>query len=478
MAIARIPELLPPATWLAETNVGAGDQVALLTTPSTDEAVIAALRTAMGEVGADVTTLTVVPDGERNHPLGPIVAAAVERADVVVNCGATSGFPSELLEFVRDGGRHLKVYSTVAALTGGTAAAHLEPETHERLRRDPSREIADLFAERRSLLLGGYREPDPASGRPRVGLPSAMLFHDLFPFWRAFFDALDHDLVLSDPTNPPIVRASAEGAPAETCFPVKLVFGHVANLLEKGIHYLFLPSVINRENSAPGQGENQYCPYIPAVSHLVRAHVDLDAVGVVPLHVSLELSWVPRRRTQLRALAPVLGVSRRRIVEAAAAAEAAQAEFQRAVRLRGARVLAGLDGARRPVVLVGRAYNTQDQGATLDLPLKLRRLGALPIPMDFLPLDSVDVSSRYPNMYWRSGQDILAAASIIRDDPRLQAVYVTNFSCGPDSFLTGFFRRLMGDKPYLELEIDDHTADTGVLTRCEAFLESLEGLRA
>lgn len=140
---ARIPELLPAVTRLAETNVEAGDRVAMLTTPSTDGAVTAALRTALRTVGADVTTLTVVPNGERNHPLDPIVAAAVDAADVVVNCGATTGFPPELLAFVRNGGRHLKVYATAAALTGGTAAAHLDAETHDRMRRDVER-----FAER------------------------------------------------------------------------------------------------------------------------------------------------------------------------------------------------------------------------------------------------------------------------------------------------------------------------------------------
>jgi hypothetical protein len=31
----------------------------------------------------------------------------------------------------------------------------------------------------------------------------------------------------------------------------------------------------------------------------------------------------------------------------------------------------------------------------------------------------------------------------------------------------------MGDKPFLELELDDHMADAGVVTRCEAFFESL-----
>ena len=76
-------------------------------------------------------------------------------------------------------------------------------------------------------------------------------------------------------------------------------------------------------------------------------------------------------------------------------------------------------------------------------------------------------------MFWQSGQQILAAGRIIRQEPRLQAVYVTNFGCGPDSFLLSFFRRMMAGKVYLELELDDHTADAGVNTRCEAFFDSL-----
>jgi predicted nucleotide-binding protein (sugar kinase/HSP70/actin superfamily) len=34
----------------------------------------------------------------------------------------------------------------------------------------------------------------------------------------------------------------------------------------------------------------------------------------------------------------------------------------------------------------------------------------------------------------------------------------------------------MGDKPYLQLEVDEHSADAGAITRCEAFLDSLENV--
>ena len=107
------------------------------------------------------------------------------------------------------------------------------------------------------------------------------------------------------------------------------------------------------------------------------------------------------------------------------------------------------------------------------MPLKLRKMGALPIPMVLLPLKTVDISEPHPDMFWRSGQDILAAAQIISEDDRLQAIYLTSFDCGPDSFLVSFFRRMLAPKPFLELEVDDHTAEAGIVTRCEAFLDSL-----
>jgi predicted CoA-substrate-specific enzyme activase len=336
-------------------------------------------------------------------------------------------------------------------------------------------ELPDLFAERRALLMGDYREPNGRNGRRRVGIPAYMVFHDLFPYWRAFFEELDLEIVISESTNARLTRMSQELAVAETCFPVKLAYGHTKDVLDKDIDFLFLPSLTDREDPLPGQQYNVYCPYVPAVPQMLGAHLAPEAVGVTPLKVTLALGSVPVERTELQTLATRLGVPRKRIVAAAKLGRQAQTEFCEAVRRRGREVLASLPEGQQAVVLVGRPYNIHDAGSCMDLALKFRRLGVLPIPMDYLPLHDVDITDYYNHMFWRCGQDLLAAAKLIAADPRLLAVYVTNFNCGPDSFLTGFFRRIMGRKPFLQLEIDDHTADAGLITRCEAFLESVQG---
>ncbi len=335
--------------------------------------------------------------------------------------------------------------------------------------------IPDLFAERNALLFGDYTPPPNGrrNGRLRLAIPRTLTFYDLFPYWRTFFNTLGIELILSEPTNPKIVGLASEYAAVETCFPAKLVYGHVIDLLDTEADFIFLPSVVNRENIARGQDENAYCPFIPAMSHLVTAHLDLETRGHHSLNFPLHMLWAKAKKKELNYLGQQLDIPSRRIAQAATAAETAQQDFYATVRRRGREVLDSLEPDQPAAVIVGRPYNTCDTGVCQALPFKLRKLGILPIPMDYLPLDSVDLSARYDNMFWRSGQDILAAATIIRDDPRLQAIYLTNFNCGPDSFIINFFREVMGHKPFLELEMDDHTADAGIITRCEAFFESL-----
>jgi len=77
-------------------------------------------------------------------------------------------------------------------------------------------------------------------------------------------------------------------------------------------------------------------------------------------------------------------------------------------------------------------------------------------------------------MYWNYGQRILAAAREIKKTKNLYPIYITNFGCGPDSFVTKFFEEEM-ERPSLELQIDEHSAEAGIITRLEAFLDSIQG---
>ena len=341
-------------------------------------------------------------------------------------------------------------------------------------------DLPDLFAEREKLLLKSYHTPsgEQPKKRPKVGLPRMLLFYELFPLWKAFFEELGFEVVLSERTNKRVIHRGCEAAVAETCFPIKLGIGHVTGLVQKEIDYLFLPSVINLPRRDESLTDSFVCPYIQSFPYTVKSSVDLTKNGVKLLQPAIHLERGEKQLIKVMArVARELGIEKARLRAAVKAGLQAQAAFQEALRRRGEEVLASLPPDKKTLVIVARSYNGCDSGANLEIPRKLREMGVLPIPMDLLPVDAAPLQGDWSNMYWRYGQKILAAAEIIANDPRLHSVYITNFGCGPDSFLTRFFRKRMGKKPYLLIEIDEHSADAGIITRIEAFLDSLEGAR-
>jgi predicted nucleotide-binding protein (sugar kinase/HSP70/actin superfamily) len=144
----------------------------------------------------------------------------------------------------------------------------------------------------------------------------------------------------------------------------------------------------------------------------------------------------------------------------------------------GERALADLAAAGElGIVLVGRPYNMYDKGINMDIPRKLRKYyGVNVIPLDFLPIKGIDVSGIVPNMYWNYGRKILQAARFAGDRDHLHLIYMTNFKCGPDSYIKHYVREASG-KPYLTLQFDEHQNDAGAMTRCEAYLDSKGFLR-
>jgi predicted CoA-substrate-specific enzyme activase len=337
--------------------------------------------------------------------------------------------------------------------------------------------LPDLFAERAAALRACLNADDfPPATRGRVGIPMTLLFQEFLPLWATFFRALGFEVVLSGDTTKAVIHEGIERVVAETCYPIKVAHGHVAALVAGDVDFIFLPSVINAATPEYGPRDRWSfnCPLVQTIPYMVRGAGVVDPGSRRLFSPALYMQSGPREIC--KALARhrlVLRSTRREISRALERGYEAQERFRRWLVERGRQALDGLAADDKALVIVGRPYNAFDSGLNLDIPKKLRNLNVLAIPMDMLPLDETPLPSGWHSMYWRYGQRIIKAAEIIRRDPRLFAVYITNFSCGPDSFLLSFFDHQAGDKPHLQIEIDEHSADAGVVTRCEAYLDTL-----
>jgi predicted nucleotide-binding protein (sugar kinase/HSP70/actin superfamily) len=196
----------------------------------------------------------------------------------------------------------------------------------------------------------------------------------------------------------------------------------------------------------------------------------IERILTPSVHFRLSRSDVSR---QLRTLARSLNCSRRTSDRAVEAAYAVQDGFRTALHEEGMRALRQLEDAHESaLVIVGRPYNIYDPTINCDVPRKLRTTyGVNVIPLDFLPFETEVINDINSNMYWISGQRILRAARFTRRFPNLHLLYISNFKCGPDSYIKPYLSAA-AKRPGLVLQFDGHSNDAGFMTRCEAYLHS------
>ncbi|MBI5344078.1 MAG: CoA activase, partial [Deltaproteobacteria bacterium] len=348
------------------------------------------------------------------------------------------------------------------------------------VKRDDARNahLPDLYKEREKILFSTYAGKAADKNAPVIGIPRVLFMYEMYPFWRAFFDNLGYRIQLSAPTNKDIIKDGLEKIVSETCFPVKVAHGHIKELMDKGVKKIFMPSIINMRPAGQGHVNTVLCPYVQAFPYMSRSAFDYNASGVEVLTPVIHFNQSAQAiNKEFYAFGHALGRGKAEVDKALKAAFSAWDEFGRRLIAKGKEVIDSLKPEDTALVIVGRAYNTADSGINLELPKKLRELGTIAIPYDMLPVDSAVDEALAKDMYWKSGQRILAAARLIKNDNRLFSIYITNFGCGPDSLITHFYNEMSGNKPFLQLEIDEHSADAGAITRCEAFLDSIKNIK-
>jgi predicted CoA-substrate-specific enzyme activase len=328
------------------------------------------------------------------------------------------------------------------------------------------RYLPDFFSARNNIFFATKK-----TDGTEIGIPRCLIFYELFPYFYAFLTELGFNPVLTEETTRTIIESGAEVSIADTCLPVKVALGHIRTLMKKGIRDIFLPSIITMAQKDENFSRCFVCPYVQTIPYMART-IFGDAVRIHAPHVYFDRGKTGIE-TSLIEFGKQFGKTNKEIKEALLRAEVYQNEVQKRILDTGSDILKRI--ADFAFVICSRPYNGYDLGMNLNLPRKLRDLGVMSIPIDFIPLQYRNLKEDFHNMYWHYGQRILAAAETIRENEKLFAVYLSNFACGPDSFLTRFFKEKLGEKPFLLLELDEHSGDAGFITRCEAFYDSIKG---
>ena len=131
----------------------------------------------------------------------------------------------------------------------------------------------------------------------------------------------------------------------------------------------------------------------------------------------------------------------------------------------------------RKILLAGHFYNVYDKFSNKDIIRRLDELGIESLTEKDVNRKEQEIAIEKIQLikmpYWESVVRTLGTAVHLQDDID-GIIYLSSFSCGPDSMIIELIKEYVKNIPIMVLKLDGHRGEEGYLTRIEAFSDLLE----
>ncbi len=318
----------------------------------------------------------------------------------------------------------------------------------------------------------------------RMGIPRALLYFRYFPFWQTFFKELGFEVVVSNPIYREQVEEGFKYADEDNCIPIKMAFGHALTLRDH-VDFLFVPRLLSLDRSSC------FCPRTAGLPEMLRYSIPnlppiLDPY-VDERHRGSTLS------SSFLEMAKRLGRRSKETKDALQQAFKAYQEFREKSKEGNLNpFLSPLkkggnpvhEAQKKRVAVVGHPYCLYDPFFNFNALRIIEESGAMVVTQEKVsPVEIDSEIGRFgKDIYWTFGREILGGGLHFLHSHQIDGlIYLTCFSCGVDSMIEPLLSHKVkeeGRALYLCLMIDEHTGAGGMMTRLEAFLETIERRKA
>ncbi len=327
-----------------------------------------------------------------------------------------------------------------------------------------------------------------------VGVPRVPSFYYYYPLIKTFFERLGCEMIPSQATSGQTIENLSISPTDEPCISVKLAFPHTQELLHSGVDYICLPVLISSNRSS------YYCP-----KHIGLPAMVLNGLGASPeKFLTPRIDWRSNPKNGLNSFLNIgerLGRSRRRSQAALEAACNFQERFQEAQvsqRLTYPEALEQLAGVARlkrhrpynsrarfnrqlKIGVVAHSYVLYDY-ISHDLVERLREMGTVLVP-EMISREEIAkalAGVSYGKELWSFEQLMVGSALYWLSGNLVDClVLLSSFECGPIAVIEVFLKQEAENRgiPLLNLTVDEQTAEAGLATRIEAFIDTIPGAR-
>jgi len=316
----------------------------------------------------------------------------------------------------------------------------------------------------------------------RVGIPRGLFYYYHYPLWKTFFTEVGAEVVLSSRTNRKIIDSGIEEAVDETCFPLKVYFGHVKELCRLDIDYIFIPRIVSIEP------KSYLCPKFMGIPDMIRA-----AIPNLPLVIDTTVDFSRGNKKTQKEIIKTGKIFNQNIKTINYAYYRGLQELERCKKIAGqgytmTEAIDIWEGnhvktkqiADLHIGVLGHGYSLYDPLISMNIIKRLRDIGCKVLLSEQLPKEQIEKNAAMlpKRIFWTLGRKMVGSALHMYENTDIDGiVYVVCFGCGPDSLIGEVIQRKVKNKPFLLLTIDEHTGEGGLVTRLEAFCDMLRRRR-
>ncbi len=349
--------------------------------------------------------------------------------------------------------------------------------------------VPNMFDWKTKRLFEHY-EPLPIDCAPRgsVGIPRALNMYENYPFWFTFWTTLGYRVVLSDASTKELYESGIESMPSESvCYPAKLSHGHIMNLLEHDVDFIWMPCSKWERSEDDSAGNHFNCPIVASYAEALRLNIDELKDKDIPLLTP----WIPyhdsgklkkRMAEYILSEQPSLFNTKASLPkksEIFTAIDAATAEdetFKHDVRAKGTEILQWMErSGTHGIVLAGRPYH-QDPEINHAIPELLTSFGLAVLTEDSVAhLGQLERPIRVVDQ-WMYHTRLYAAAKFVSKRSDLDLIQLNSFGCGLDALTTDQVQEVLESvgKVYTVLKIDEVSNLGAAKIRVRSLLAALK----
>lgn len=336
----------------------------------------------------------------------------------------------------------------------------------------------------------------------KIGIPKALLYYYYFPFWLKLFSELNLEVVISDNTSRELLDQGVKKSISEICVPIKVMVGHILNLDQKNVDYIFIPRFKSIRKDVV------LCPKFLGLPDLLRHSLPDLKAEIIADQIESKSEDISQYSNHL-SLTEKLNIPKNELKKALTKAAKLWQRYRkllyqgylidsfseidniktleklidkyennkRAEKQNQKLVNQGFE-EKVDIALIGYVYNVFDNYINMDIINKLKEMGVQihTFSMTAENIVEKELSKLRKPMFWEFTNKLYGAAeNYLRNDQIDGIIHLTAFGCGPDSILGQILESdaKKTNKAFMTLRIDEQTGASHIITRIEAFIDLL-----